>query len=41
MKNVVLNEEVIFIEEKEYQKIKKKLNKTDDYFSEKELKKQA
>lgn len=30
---------VVFIEEKTYQQIKKKMGKTSDYFSEKELKK--
>lgn len=31
--------DVVFINEKEYQKIKKKLNKDNDYFSEKEFRK--
>lgn len=40
MKNVVVDKaKGILIEEKEYQEIKKKLNKTDDYFSEEEFEK--
>lgn len=38
MKDVVVDKaKGILIEEKEYQEIKKKLNKIDDYFSEEEL----
>ena len=35
----VVKDERVFIEEKLYQKIKTKLNKNNDYFSEKEIKK--
>ena len=39
--NVMENglKKVVFIKEKTYQQIKKKMGKTSDYFSEKELKK--
>ena len=37
MKNGI--KKVVFIKEKTYQQIKKKMGKTSDYFSEKELKK--
>lgn len=35
--NVVLDE-VIYVEEKDYQRIKKNLNKDDDYFDSQEVK---
>jgi len=38
-KEVLDGVKIKFIKEKEYQKIKKKLNKTNDYFSEKEFEK--
>ncbi len=41
MKNVVLNEvkkELFYIQEDIYQNIRKKMNKKDNYFSEKEMK---
>lgn len=38
MENIILKE-TIFIEEEDYQQIKKKMSKKDDYFTEKEFEK--